>query len=118
MYHLLYLFGSILGDLIGRALVGQVTAFPERVSLDLWVLLLLAAIAAGIVVICVIWSFWLRYSSLDQRVAQKINVATAECFRNFNRDLGRAQTGTEVGEAIKKFSECWRSLGDTYTPTR
>lgn len=41
--------------------------------------------------------------------AVQIRINMAQCFRNLNRDLGRAQNDSEVNSAFNNFISCWTS---------
>jgi hypothetical protein len=97
----MYLFGSILWNLIGRVLVGEIQAVYT--PLPLWLFALVTAIAAG----AVLYSY--RGYFLDRRISTAIAVHWTDCKRRFERDLSMARTADEVGKTIENFAKCWRS---------
>jgi hypothetical protein len=43
---------------------------------------------------------------IDERVAIRVSIRLAACFRNFERAIGRAQNDGEAREAFEGLSQC------------
>jgi hypothetical protein len=103
MYHLMYLFGSILWDLIRQDSVGFGGIIYQAYPVPLWLLALLiaatAVLAGGLV--------YYRGSFLDRRIGALIGAHWYDCKKRFERDLSMARTADEVGKAIENFAKCW-----------
>ena len=88
-----YLFGSILWGL-------QLKELPD---LSLNILFVGALVAAATVGYLVGW----RYSKYF-KINPNISVRYSDCWRNFDRDMGRAQSDAEAMEAFDNLSKCFR----------
>jgi len=91
-----YLFGSILWVL-------QLKELPDLSLTILFVGVMIAAATVGYVVA------WWKYR---KKISPYINVRITECWRNFDRDQGRAQNDAEAAQAFENLSKCLRGESD------
>ena len=50
----------------------------------------------------------LMMAQLDVATATRVGVQLSNCFNNFHKNMARAQTGEDVGAAVKGLSNCLR----------